>query len=265
MLVALLLAACAGVEEKRVRQLLVEKGFGTVAQGVAAQEDYIGAGDGVIFYFDPALALTPGMERLALLATPQTPGLDGTIWVPYVGPVKVLGMTARELGTLLSEQLQAQFKPEILIECRVISAGKGFYAFGETMARGWQPFLKPDFTVMEAIARLGTTDFANLGRVRLVRPDAQNPLVVVINFREMVLTGNTTYNLTLQENDILYVPATFFGTVARFMAKLLQPLGLMVNAVFGFASVRSAYEYLQDPDAYGLYFPPYYGGGYYRF
>ena len=88
---------------------------------------------------------------------------------------------------------------------------------------------------MRAAKARTPTPSANLGRVRVVRPDAQSPLVVEINFREMIMTGNTTYNIQLRENDIIYVPPTWLGSIGRFIEKLLSPLASVVQAAFGFA------------------------------
>ena len=55
---------------------------------------------------------------------------------------------------------------------------------------------------------------------------------MVINVREMLVTGNTTYNIALQNNDIIYVPPTFLGHIARLIEKLLEPLNVAVQSLF---------------------------------
>jgi protein involved in polysaccharide export with SLBB domain len=253
---AALFPACAQIEEKRIRQLLHEKGFGTQAQGDATQENYVAGGDLVQFLVDPTLVLQPGMEQLALLRVAQPVAIDGTILIPYVGPVKVLGMSETELGVFVTEELQRFFQPELIrIQARIAGLGKGLYFFGEVIFRGRQPFAKPDLTLFEALAYSGTTSLANLGRVRVVRPDAQNPLVIEVNYREMVLTGLMVYNIRLRENDIIYVPPTFFGALARFIEKLLQPIAVTVQALFGVAHLRQTYDILRGDNVfYGRYF-----------
>ena len=252
--VALTFAACGGVEEKRIRELLNEKGFGTRAQGEATLTNYVTGGDGVLFYVDPTAYMVPDAERLYFLTLPQQVSIDGTILVPYVGPVYVLGQTEQELSALVKGVLQPLFAFELNMQARIINRGKAFYAFGETLAKGRLPMVKGDLTVLEAISTIGTTQLANLGRVQVIRPDAQNPLVVNINIREMILSGNTTYNIQLYDNDIIYVPPTFFGSIARFIEKLLQPLGVAVQALFGLATIQASYRFIQDPDSQGFFF-----------
>lgn len=255
--VVLAMSACGGVEEKRIRELLNEKGFGTRAQGVATLENYVAGGDAVVFFIEPALLVQPGLEQLALLTTPQQVGIDGTIHVPYVGNVMILGLTEPELDNLVGTQLQAIYNVGVPVRSRIVNLGKAFYVFGEGLLKGRMPMVKGDLTILEAIATVGTTPLANMGRIHLIRPDAQNPLVMEINFREMILTGNTTYNVLLQDNDIIYIPPTLIGMITRWVEKILQPLNVVVGGMFGLASAKWSYEVLTNDD--------FTNNGFYRF
>jgi protein involved in polysaccharide export with SLBB domain len=256
-LIAALLAgtACGGFEEKRIRELLHDKGFGARAQGVAVQENYLTGGDAVQFLMDPSIYLTAGAEQLSLLLAPQYVSIDGTILIPYVGSVYVLGMTEAELASLVSTQLQPFFNNfQITLQARILNLGKAFFAFGEFARKGRMPMANGDQTVLDVVATVGVTGLANLGRIKLVRPDAENPLVVTINLREFIETGNTKYNLRVQDNDILYVPPTFFGAIARFVGKLVEPIGVVVGALFSAANIRQSYDILMSDDPiYGYY------------
>lgn len=244
-LAVVLFAGCAQIEEKRIAELLHEKGFGTRAQGVATLENYVAGGDLVQFLLDPIAAMQPGAEMLALLSTVQPVGIDGTIVVPYVGSMRVLGMTEAALGAMVTDLLQRNYQFPIKVQARVVvNGGKGFYTFGEVGRRGRWIYPKPDLTLFEAMTMIGWTPLANLGRVRLIRPDAENPLIVEVNLREMILTGIMRYNLRLQENDIIYVPPTFFGALTRFVEKLLQPLRVVVQAMLGFTTLEYTYDVL---------------------
>ncbi|HEU4420062.1 MAG TPA: hypothetical protein VFT55_14100, partial [Planctomycetota bacterium] len=96
------LAACGSFEEKRIRELMVEKGFGSRASGDATRENYVGGLDAVQFRLRPDVLMTPALERLVDRTMPQPVGIDGTIFVPFVGPVYVLGKTEAELTTYVS-------------------------------------------------------------------------------------------------------------------------------------------------------------------
>ena len=60
-------------------------------------------------------------------------------------------------------------------------------------------------TVLEALSRIEPTDAADLRAVILVRRDPA-PVVVEMDLRRMILTGNTTNNLVLRPGDLLWVP-----------------------------------------------------------
>ena len=72
----LLGTSCSGVEEKRIRELLNEKGFGTRAQGIATIENYVSGGDSVPFLPDPGLAVRPAIQA------PPLPGAPPAVAVP---------------------------------------------------------------------------------------------------------------------------------------------------------------------------------------
>jgi protein involved in polysaccharide export with SLBB domain len=239
------LCSCGSYEDKRIRELLNEKGFGSRAHGDAGRENYIGGQDFIQFLIPPQTLQAPGNERLAELAVAggQPVAIDGTIFVPYVGPVYALGHTEAEIAELVRAQLRTVLVPDIDLQARIIISQKIYYAFGEVSRKGIQQ-LPTDFTLQDALFTVGWTNLANLGRVYLIRPDAEHPLVIDINFRELLMTGNTTPNFLIHERDSIYVPPTFLGTVARLLQRLLEPLSLAVRTVIGAAQVESSYRIL---------------------
>ncbi|MFY9345154.1 MAG: polysaccharide biosynthesis/export family protein [Planctomycetota bacterium] len=237
-------AGCGSFEDKRIRELLHEKGFGTRAHGDATVENYITGADAVQFLLPPDILLTPGFERLAELTIAQPIAIDGTIFVTYVGPVYVLGKTEAEVAALVKAELKAAgVKPQIDLQARIVDSRKFFYAIGESGRKGGIDMLT-DLTFFDAMFLVGWTNLANLGRIYLIRPDAEHPLVIDINFREMLTTGLTTANFAIKERDILYVPPTFLGLIARLLQRLLEPIGLAVRTVIGVAQAQAAYEVL---------------------
>jgi len=235
-------SACSGVEDKRLRELMVERGFGSRADGNATFVNYVTGGDAIVFELDPTLAASPAAQSLFLLSQPQGVGIDGTIYIPLVGPVYVLGKTEREVTALVRGRLGAIFKFEPILDARIINAGKRFFAFGEVGQKGAVPMTRADLTILDAISGLRWTRLANLGRVRVVYPDAQHPLVVTVNIREMVETGYTTMNVPIYNNTIIYVPPTLLGGIARFLQRILEPLRAAVGALLGLAQIRTSYD-----------------------
>ncbi len=237
-------AGCGSIPDKRVQELLVRQGFGRRAEGDAQVENYASIGDTIQFYVSPSLLTNPSYADLYLLvAGPQPVAVDGTIFIPNVGPVMVLGLSEKAIGALVSEQLQTLYTAPIEVQARIISGAKFFFMFGEVIAPGIRPF-RGDLTILDVFALFPVTKMANLGRIRLIRADPRNPLIVTINLRHIVTEGITTYNLNIRENDIIYVPPTFFGTIARFAEKLLLPLSTIVGALFQGVQLQWQYQFL---------------------
>lgn len=239
------LCSCGSYEDKRIRELLNEKGFGARASGDATRTNYIGGQDFIQFLIPPQTLALPGNERLAELAVPggQPVAIDGTIFVPYVGPVYALGHTEAEIAELVRAELRTVLRQDLDLQARIVNGQKVYYTFGEVARKGIQP-LPTDWTLQDALFTVGWTNLANLGRVYLIRPDAEHPLVIDINFRELLMTGNTTPNFFLRERDSIYVPPTFLGTLARLLQRLLEPLSLAVRTVIGAAQAESSYRIL---------------------
>jgi hypothetical protein len=242
----LLAAACGSYEEKRVRELMNEKGFGSRAEGNATVENYVAGGDVVMFLMTPPAYTDAAMERLLLLMQPQRVTIDGKILIPYVGPVDVLGKTEAELASLVKNLLRPVFNFEIDLQARIQVDNKNIYAFGEVGRKGVIPIALlggSDVTLIKAVSLIQWTQLANLGRVYLIRPDAEHPLVVEVNFHEMITTGYMQRNFRIRENDIIYIPPTFLGMIARILERLFAPLAVATRALWGVANIRMAYDY----------------------
>ncbi|MBL8751610.1 MAG: polysaccharide biosynthesis/export family protein [Planctomycetes bacterium] len=244
LLLPVLLVACGSFEDKRIRELMVEKGFGTRAAGDARHENYVSGRDQIQFLVPPTALTQDGAERLAELTAVQPVGIDGTVFIPYVGPVYVLGKTEAELSTLVSTQLRSVLTFPVDVQARILfnPAAKYFYAVGEVLLRGRIP-LETDMTLWDAMFVVNWTALANIGRVYLIRPDAEHPLIMDVNFREMVVSGVTQSNFAIRERDVLYVPPTFLGLIARLLARVLEPVRVAVVTVIGVAQIRTAYEF----------------------
>jgi protein involved in polysaccharide export with SLBB domain len=244
-----MLAACGSFEDKRIRELMPEKGFGARAAGDAAAENYINGRDLIQFLLPPTALQQPAYARLAELTAPQPVAIDGTIFVPYVGPVAVLGKTEAEAAALVNSQLRAAgVAQDFEIQARIVQvsslSSKWFYAYGEVANKG-QIQIETDLTFFDAMNAAGWTPLANLGRVYLIKPDAEHPLVIDINFREMMTTGLMTMNVPIRERDIILVPPTFLGLLARLLQRFLEPIGLAVQTVLGIAQAQFAYDVIR--------------------
>jgi len=77
---------------------------------ILADKPTIELGDFVSCVIDPALLKMPGCENLSLLTELQAIGASGTMFVPFVGSVKVLGLTTKEASTKINDALATFFQ-----------------------------------------------------------------------------------------------------------------------------------------------------------
>lgn len=238
-------ASCRGYEEKQIREMFHEKGFGSRAQGDATVENYVAGGDSVVFLIPPIAYQDPAASELARLSLPQTLSIDGRIMIPYAGTVQVLGLTESQLATLVKGLLRGVFPYEIDIQARIVGESKNIYAIGESARKGVIPLapLGADLTFLKACMSIGWTPLANLSRVQLIRPDAEHPLVIEVDLFRMMTAGYTQRNLRIRENDILYFPPTFLGMVARILERALQPVNVAVQTMLGLANIRWGWDF----------------------
>lgn len=252
-LLALLLLAggCSSVREGlEIQQLLVPPGggLGRRARGDAQVENYAAFGDTVYIHLDPAmLGFAATDEQLALLNQAQPVAIDGTIFVPLVGRLPVEGLTERQIESLVEQRLTTFYKVRIDLSVRIVNTGgKVFFVWGEVRAKGMQVLPRGDLTLLDVIAMASPTPVANLGRVKVIRSDPKNPLVVECNVREHIQKGFSGYNINIKEDDIVYVPATFLGSLGNFLARLVYPFQTVFQTAFGLASLGWSYRWLTD-------------------
>ncbi len=208
--------------DKRVLQYLNQRGIGKRYVGNAQEQNYVSIGDTITFldtYNDE-------------VAGSQVVDIDGTILVPEVGSVWVAGYTRTELESYLTQKLSPYFV-ETDVKVTIRTGGKKvYYVLGQVNRPG--PFAySGDLTIFEAVLQAGPDEFgSNLARVRLIRADPRDPLIIPVDVSSLWETGDSTYNIQVQEYDIIYVPPTFLQGVADFISGLLVPLISVFREVF---------------------------------
>ena len=235
-LLALALAgACSSTQpDKRLLQYLNDSGFGNRYTGNAEEQNYVTIGD--------AISITDAYHEE--LESVEVVDIDGTIVLPEIGAVHVAGLTRADLEAFLLSKYSTYFE-ELDISVKIRSTtGKFFFVFGEVQREGAQPF-PGDLTVFQAVMAAGPNErTANLGRVRVIRADPRDPNIIPVNLGELISSGDSTYNILLQERDIVYVPPTMLAQLGYFLSDLIFP----VTQVFSELSRALWFWY---PGAYG--------------
>jgi protein involved in polysaccharide export with SLBB domain len=238
------LSACNTMPDKRILQYLNTDGFGNRYQGNAEEENWLAIGD--------TLEINDAYNAELTLASPVD--IDGTVLLPELGAVLVAGLTRTEIEALLMEKYSPYF--ELLdIKVRIRTQGKKYFIFGEVFTQGEQAFAG-DLTIFEAVTRAQPRkDSANLGRVRLIRADPRDPLIQTVDIGDLIERGDSTYNVHVQERDIIYVPPTMLAQLGYFLDAILFPVKQVVGGL------SSAFYLDSALSGNGFYYNPYYGGG----
>lgn len=217
------LAACNVSPDKRLLQYLNTQGFGNRYVGNAEEENYVAIGDTVQIQdsLHPDEVAGAGVVEI-----------DGTILLPEVGAVHVAGYTRSEVESFLTEKY-SQYYEETDISVQIQTKGKTYFVFGEVQRKGETPFTG-DLTIFEAVMSATPDDnTANLGRVRLIRADPVQPFIIYVDIGDIIERGDSTYNVHVQERDIIFVPATLLAQLGYFVDDLLQPVKQVLSGLGG--------------------------------
>lgn len=221
-LLLVVLTSCSTTPDKRALQYLNTDGFGSRYTGNAEEENYITIGG--------TLAITDSYNEDELTVT-ATVDIDGTVLLPELGAVHVAGLTRTEIEALLTEKYSSYYD-SLDIRVSIASGQKSYFVYGEVANAGVKTF-SGDLTVFEAVMDSNPDEsIANLGRVRLIRADPRDPFVIRIPINEMFI-GDSTYNIHVQERDIIYVPANLLGQIGNFLDTLLAPVKQVLTGLSG--------------------------------
>jgi polysaccharide export outer membrane protein len=127
---------------------------------------------------------------------------DGTMYYPYVGIMKVAGLTLAEIRALLTQRLASVIaRPQL--DVRVASfRGKRVQVTGEVLAPSTIPLIDVPIRVQDAISfAKGFTPDADPAAVTLTRNGKVYPLDLLAFYEG----GDTSQNWLLQDGDLINV------------------------------------------------------------
>jgi len=195
----------------------------------------IGPGDvvGVIVYDHPELLPNAGAvisQQADPTGVSAAPGFivdaSGEIAFPYVGRVRVAGLTEAEAGELISKLIVTQVRePEVTVRIQSFRSRRA-YIEGEVRAPGSQIFTDVPMTLSEAINRAGgITANGNRSAITLVR-DGKSIDIDLTRLREAGRDGN---DIPLKNGDTINVAHREDAKV-YVMGEILRPSALTVRS-----------------------------------
>jgi len=164
---------------------------------------------------------------------------DGRVTLPHVRDVEVAGLTTEEIRRKLEKEYAKFYKePELLVSVSAYRS-KHIYVYGEVGRQGVQPYTGSQF-VSDAIGTAGgITRRSAPGRVRVIRGDPDDPEIYRVDLDRLILEGDTLQDVSLAENDVVYVPPNALAWLGYQVDALLWPF----RGVLGFfASARAVQQ-----------------------
>jgi polysaccharide export outer membrane protein len=188
---------------------------------------------------------------------------DGKISFEGLGDFDVAGKTPEEISVEVEKRVRDLYNltGEHRVDVRVaVFASHVYYITGMVTRPGPRNYTGRDST-LTAITEAQPNTMAWQKRIQVIRPAAQEgaePFIFEINYKDMVIKGDTTKDVLLQEGDIIYVPPTVLAAIGMVLEEFISPVA---RAFYG------AYLVQNPPlSTSGGYSPigGYGGGGYYR-
>lgn len=159
---------------------------------------------------------------------------DGMITVQLVGDVLAGGRTPVEIAAEIEERI-AKFKRGAKVTIALAAAqSSAITVLGEVRSPGTFALSK-DTRIAEALGNMGgPTNFAKLRKVRVVRPSAGQPVVLMVDMKA-ISKGDMSTNIQVAGGDIIYVPPTLWARFGYAVNALLFPfqpfIGIFKSAI----------------------------------
>lgn len=150
---------------------------------------------------------------------------DGTIFYPYVGHLKVSGLTVNEAQAAIAGRFIKYIRnPQVTVQVAKFR-NRNAYVLGEVIRPGMQPLTDKPLTLMEAISSAGgiNTTSADPKHIYLVRGSYIQPDVFWLD-AETPQSLLIAERFPLQENDIVYVSAATLTGVNQFLNQIMPSL-----------------------------------------
>jgi protein involved in polysaccharide export with SLBB domain len=155
---------------------------------------------------------------------------DGTINLDLLNRVYVAGMSPQEVESLLAEKLRT-FYQDVKVRVDVEYRSQWYYVFGETNKSGPKPYTGRDTLVM-AVSEAQLTRLSWPERIYVIKPspDPNERHVTVVNLKDIIQRGDSSPNILLEQDDIVYVPLNPLAAIGVAVQNLLFPVQPIVQA-----------------------------------
>lgn len=167
---------------------------------------------------------------------PQQIRPDGMISFEGLGEIEAAGRTIEEVANAIRARVLELYKIEGTRPVDIVILtyrSKVYYVLGEVYLPGEKEYTGRD-SVLSALAEAQLNPMAWKQRVQVIRPSSDpkiRPKIFEINYEKLVVHGDTSQNVLLQEGDIIYVPPTILSSIAQVIEEFARPIGRAFSTV----------------------------------
>ena len=158
---------------------------------------------------------------------------DGVITFENLGSIQAANKTPEEVSQLIRIKVLELYAlaGENPIDVQISTyQSKFYYVLGEVERPGPKIITGRD-TTFAAIAAANPIATAWNKRIQIIRPSSdpnKKPKIFELNFKEMMVRGDLTKDVLLQEGDIVYIPPTVLASLGKTVQEVTMP----VNSTF---------------------------------
>ena len=138
---------------------------------------------------------------------------SGRISYPFIGEVRVSGLTVSELEEKLTHLLSPDYfiNPQITIFVERYHSRRIFILGAVNNPGSYDIPTEKELTVVEAISLAGGfTEEAAVNKTKIVRVEDGLEKTMVVKIKDITKGGNKSKDIILKPNDIVIVPQSFF-------------------------------------------------------
>jgi polysaccharide export outer membrane protein len=131
---------------------------------------------------------------------------DGGITLPLAGEIKAAGHTVEEVRTAIDQRLR-KYLPNAVVTVSVKQAlGNQIFVIGKVNRPGPYPINRPVDVVQALSMAGGTTPFASIDNIRILRRDGERQITLPFRYSDIEHGRNLEQNIVLQSGDTVVVP-----------------------------------------------------------
>jgi len=159
--------------------------------------------------------------------------LDGSIYLPLMGIVKMQGKTEKEAGQYLTERFRA-FLKEPFVKVSIINTR--IYVLGEINKPGVVPIPPSGISLFEVVALSGDfTDHAKRTMINIISGPLGKQTIRTIDMTH--LSSINASNMMIRPNSIVYVPPRYMKSVKVTIDDYMPILSLITSTLGTYLSI----------------------------